>query len=171
FMRLAWGVAVLFPLAVLLVYDPKRSCLFNCSDPGRFRPESVVSVTGNHKLFTVLHETQLIGGYGVIGGAFIVLIVRRLLQATPRTRRKLTPLLVAGVAAGMRSVSEAVFSVVSTSGVAGLWLFSVEEAVQIAVPIVLLLGLLGERLARAHVADLVRELASAPPGEMAGPVA
>jgi len=170
-MGVIWAVALVVPFAVLLVYDPRHSCLFNCSDPNRVRPESPVSLTGNHAVFTALHDGQLIGGYGVIGIAFVALIVRRLLHASPHTRRKLTPLLVAGIAVGLRSVSEAVFSVESVSAAGGLALFSVEQAAQIAVPIALLLGLLGERLARAHVADLVRELQATPPGEIAGPVA
>ena len=171
FMGFAWAIALLLPLAVLLVYDPRRSCLFNCSDPGRVRPESLISVTGNHALFDSLHDLQLVGGYGLIGGGFVFLIVRRLLLSSPHMRRRLTPLLVAGGAAGLRSVSEAVFAGVSVSDAGGLALFSFEQAAEIAVPIALLVGLLGERLARAHAADLLQELASTPPAEVAGPVA
>jgi signal transduction histidine kinase len=100
----------------------------------------------------------------------MALIARRLLCTTPRARRKLAPLLLAGAAASLRAISEAAFAVVSRSALEGLVLFSIEEAVQIAVPIALLLGLVRERLARASVADLIRELSSTLPAGVAGPV-
>jgi signal transduction histidine kinase len=136
----------------------------------RVRPESLISLTGSHTTFTVAHVVQHVVGYGLAGALFIALIVRRWYMSSPHTRHRLTPLLVAGVAAGLRSISEAVFGLVSRTNLEALTLFSIEEAVQIAVPIVLLLGLLGERLARASVADLVRELAVTPPAEVGVPV-
>src|SRR5207302_1487924 len=101
---------------------------------------------------------------------FVAVIARRLWLVSPHDRRKLTPLLLAGIAAGLRAISEAVFAFVSRSNVEGLVLFSFEEAIQFAVPLVLLLALLNEKLARASVADLVRELSVSPPEDVAGPV-
>jgi hypothetical protein len=170
FLAATYAVSFFLPLAVLLVYDPRHGCLFNCSHADRVKPESLISVAGNHTLFVVAHDIQHIGGYGFAGVAFMALIARRLLGATPRARRKLAPLLLAGAAAGLRAISEAVFAVVSRSALEGLVLFSIEEAVQIAVPIALLLGLVRERLARASVADLVRELSGTLPVGVAGPV-
>jgi signal transduction histidine kinase len=170
FVGVTYALAFLLPLAVLLVYDPRRSCVFNCAHPNRLRPESLISVTSGHALFTAMHDLELIGGYGFVGVALILLIGRRLLTATPHMRRRLAPLLIAGAAAALRSVSEAVFSLVPRSNVEALTLFSIEEAVQVAVPIALLLGLLGERLARASVADLVRDLSGTPPADVAVPV-
>jgi signal transduction histidine kinase len=166
----AYVFALLLPLAVLLVYHPRHGCLFNCGHADRVRPDSLLSVSGNHTLFAAVHDIQHIGGYTAAGIAFLVLIVRRLVHATPHARRRLLPLLLAGAAAGMRAITEAVFSFASRSALESLVLFSIEEAVQFAVPIVLLLGLLGEKLARASVADLVRELSSSAPGDVAGPV-
>jgi signal transduction histidine kinase len=171
FVAVAYAVFFLLPVGVLLAYDPNNSCLFNCSHVHRVRPDSVISLTGDHTAFTVMHVVQHVGGYGLAGAVFIALILRRWLSASHHTRRKLTPLLVAGVAAGLRSISEAVFGITSRTNLEALTLFCIEEAVQIAVPIVLLLGLLGERLARASVADLVRELGSTPPAEVGVPVA
>jgi signal transduction histidine kinase len=171
FVAVTYSISLLLPVSVLLVYDPARGCLFNCSDLDRARPHSLISISGDHTTFTVVHDVQHVGGYGIAGAAFVALIVRRYRSSSPHMRRRLTPLLVAGVAAGMRAVSEAVFGVISRSDLEGLVLFSIEEAVQIAVPIVLLLGILGERLARASVADLVRELQATPPTDVAKPVA
>jgi signal transduction histidine kinase len=169
FVALAYGLALL-PLAVLLAFDPHRSCLFTCSRADRARPESLISLTGDHTVYGVLHTAQHIGAYGVAGVLFVALIVRRLYRSSPRGRRRVGLLMVAGLAAGMRAVSEAVYSFVPRSNVEDLTLFSIQGAVQIALPIVLLVVLLHERLARANVADLVRDLAGMPPAEVAAPV-
>jgi signal transduction histidine kinase len=171
FVAATYVISLLLPLSVLLVFDPHHGCLFNCGDKAdRVRPHSLISVAHNHTLFTVVHDVQQIGGYGIAGVVFIALIARRLLRATPHARRRLTPLLVAGVAAGLRAISEAIFVVVSQTAFEGVVLFAIEELVQIAVPIALLMGLVRDRLAHAYVSDLVRELAATPPAELAGPV-
>jgi signal transduction histidine kinase len=77
----------------------------------------------------------------------------------------------AGLLAGLRAVTDAVYSFVTQSNVEGLALFSVQSAIQFALPVVLLVALLRERLARANVADLVRDLAQTPPTGVATPVA
>jgi signal transduction histidine kinase len=171
FVALAYALALLLPVAVLLAFDSHRSCLFNCSRANRLRPESVISVTGDPTVYGVVHRAQQIGGYGVIGALFIALLVRRLYLSSPRTRRRLGLIMLAGLLAGLRAVTDAVYSFVPRSDVEGLALFSVQEAIQFALPIVLLIALLGERLARANVADLVRDLAGTPPTEVAEPVA
>jgi signal transduction histidine kinase len=170
FVALAYGLALLLPVAVLLTFDSRRSCLFNCARADRARPDSVISVTGDPTVYGVVHRVQQIGGYGVVGALFIALIVRRLYLSSPRSRRRLGLLLAAGVLAGLRAVTDTVYSFVPRSDVDGLALFSVQEAIQFALPVVLLVALLRERLARASVADLVRELAVTPPSEVAGPV-
>ncbi len=170
FVGAVYALSLLLPIAVLLVYDPGRSCLFNCSHASRVRPHSLISITGDHTAFTAVHTLQHVGGYGVAGVLFVAVIARRFWLVSPHDRRKLTPLLLAGGAGGLRSITEAVYSFVSRSDVEGLMLFSFEEAVQCAVPVVLLLALLNEKLARASVADLVHELSAAPPADVAGPV-
>jgi hypothetical protein len=171
FVVLAYALALLLPVAVLLTFDPRRSCLFNCSRADRARPESVIAVTGDPTAYGIAHVAQHIGAYGVAGTLFVALIVRRLYRSSPRARRRLGLLLVAGLAAGLRAVTESVYSFMPRSNVEGLALFSIQAAAQIALPIVLLVALLHERLARANVADLVRDLALTPPTEVARPVA
>jgi signal transduction histidine kinase len=171
FVVLAYSLAVLLPVAVLLVYDAKRSCLFACSHGDRARPESVISVTGDATVYGIVHRAQQIGGYGVAGALFIALILRRLYLSSPRTRRRLGLLMVAGLLAGLRAVTDTVYSFVPRSDGEGLALFSIQEAIGVALPIVLLVALLRERLARASVADLVRDLAVTPPAEVEIPVA
>jgi signal transduction histidine kinase len=171
FVALAYALALLLPVAVLLAYDARRSCLFDCSRAGRARPESVIAVTDDHTVYGVLHRAQQIGGYGVAGALFIALILRRIYLSSPRARRKLGLLLVAGLLAGLRAITDTVYSFVPHSDAEGLALFTVQAAIQFALPIVLLVALLRERLARANVADLVRSLAVTPPSEVARPVA
>jgi hypothetical protein len=67
FVAATYAVSFLLPLAVLLVYDPRRSCLFSCSHADRVRPKSLISITGDHPLFVVVHDIQHIGAYGVVG--------------------------------------------------------------------------------------------------------
>ena len=171
FVALAYALAVLLPVAVLLAYDADRSCLFNCAQGGRARPESVIAITDDATVYGILHRAQQIGGYGVAGALFIALIVRRLYVSSPRTRRRLGLLMVAGLLAGLRAVTDTVYSFVPRSDAEGLALFSIQAAIQIALPIVLLFALLRERLARASVADLVSDLAVTPPSEVRAPVA
>ena len=170
FLYLVYGLALLLPLAVLLAFDSQRSCLFACSHADRPRPESLIGVIGDDTVYGVVHRTQQIGGYGVAGSLFIVLILRRLYRSSRPARRRLALLMLAGLAAGFRAITDTVYSFVPRSNVEGLALFSIQEAVQIALPIVLLVALLNERLARANVADLVRKLAETPPSEVATPV-
>ena len=170
FLYLAYGLALLLPVAVLLAFDSQRSCLFACSHADRPRPESLIGVIGDDTVYGVVHRTQQIGGYGVAGALFIVLILRRLYRSSRPARRRLALLMLAGLAAGFRAITDTVYSFVPRSNVEGLALFSIQEAVQIALPIVLLVALLNERLARANVADLVRKLAETPPSEVATPV-
>jgi signal transduction histidine kinase len=164
-------LALLLPVAVLLSYDANRSCLFTCNRADRARPDSWIAVTDNATVYGIVHRAQQIGGYGVVGALFIALIIRRLYLASPRTRRRLGPLMAAGLLAGLRAVTDAVYSFVTQSNVEGLALFSIQSAIQFALPVVLLVALLGERLARANVADLVRDLARTPPTDVAAPVA
>jgi signal transduction histidine kinase len=166
-----YALALLLPVAVLLAFDSRRSCLFDCSRANRARPESVIAATSDGTVYGVVHRAQQIGGYGVVGALFIALILRRLYLSSPRTRRRLGLLLVVGLLAGLRAVTDTVYSFVPRSDVEGLALFSIEEAVQFVLPVVLLVVLLRERLARASVADLVSDLAVTPPTEVAAPVA
>jgi signal transduction histidine kinase len=157
FVASTYAAAVVLPVGLLLVYNPSRSCLFDCSSPTRVRPHSLLYVGGD-RLFGPLQDALGIAIYGVLAAVFIALIARQLVLLSPRARNRRAPLLVSGAAAGTRAISEVVYTFTSRSAPVGVVFFAFEELVQIAVPLALLAGLLRERLARGTVADLVREL-------------
>jgi signal transduction histidine kinase len=159
FVGAAYAAAIAFPVAMLLVWDYPRSCAYDC---GRaFRQHSSISVAPSQTAFHALDRVFHIGVYGVLAVFFIALILWRLWQATPRGRRLLAPLLVAGIVAGSRAVWGSVHEISgSNTGDAFYWW---QVSGQIAIPLALLAGLLGARLARGSVADLVVELGRTPP--------
>jgi signal transduction histidine kinase len=162
----AWIVALALPVVSLLFYDPDRSCLFRCGHVDRVRPDSLLLVYGDKPVFHALNLATQIVLNGVLALLFVWLIVRRLALESPRARRLRLPLAIAGVAAGLRAISQLVFAFVSHSNAVGIVLFTVEELVQLAVPVALLYGLLRGAFARARVTDLIRDLERTPPGEV-----
>jgi signal transduction histidine kinase len=160
FVRSAYAAAVAFPVAMLLVWDYPSSCAYDCGHA--FRERSDISVAPSQSAFNALHDIYTIGAYGLFAAVFIGLIAWRLWHATPRGRRLLAPLLLAGVVAGSRAVWASVHDggTSSTSDPFYWW----QIAGQIAVPLALLAGLLSARLARGGVADLVVELGRTQPG-------
>jgi signal transduction histidine kinase len=111
-----------------------------------------------------LQQVYAVVAYGVLALAFIALIARRLVRATPRTRRILAPLLLAAVVAALRAVFDSVltFTAQPPAFVADN-LFWWQVAGLVAVPLALLAGLLRARLARLTVAGLVVDLEDTPP--------
>jgi signal transduction histidine kinase len=160
FVGAAYAAAVAFPVAMLLVWDYPSSCAYHCGHA--FRQHSVISVAPSQRAFDALDDVFRIGVYGLFAVAFIGLIASRLWHATPRGRRLLAPLLLAGVVAGSRAVWGSIHEIggSSTSDTFYLW----QVAGQIAIPLALLAGLLSARLARGGVADLVVELGRTPGG-------
>jgi signal transduction histidine kinase len=161
-----YPLVVALPLASLLVYEPapsSRTGLFDCLRTGGC-PPSAIAVHPDRDLFALLRDLDDVVVLGVLGTVFLALIVRRLLQATPRARGLLWPMLVAALAAGLRGVTEAALTLTDRSGVHALYWAQV--ATQEAVPIAMLIGLLQMRLARASVADLLPALERTPPGEI-----
>jgi signal transduction histidine kinase len=160
FLRIAYPVVVVFPLTILLVYDgTSRLSQF---DP---RPhESLLLVSGSSGAALRLQEAYAVVAYGLLAAGFIALIGRRLVRATPRTRRILAPLLVAAVVAALRAVFESVvtFTARPPAFVADN-LFWWQVVGLVAVPLALLAGLLRARLARLTVAGLVVDLEDTPP--------
>ena len=160
FLRVTYAAVTGFPLAILLFYDgTKRLRYF---DP---RPrESLLLVHGDADVVHALQSTYAVLVYGVIASTFIVLIVRRLVQATPRTRRMLAPLLVGGaVVAALRAVFDGVLTFASRPpAIVYDNLFWWQVAGLIAVPLTLLAGLLRSRLAQGTVAELVVHLERTP---------
>jgi signal transduction histidine kinase len=160
FVGAAYAAAVAFPLAMLLVWDYPSSCAYDCGDP--FRQHTLISVAPSQSAFNALDDVFRIGVYGIFAVVFIALIVWRLWHATPRGRRLLAPLLLAGVVAGSRAVWGSIHEISGTSTSDAFYWWQI--AGQIAIPVALLAGLLSARLARGGVADLVVELGRTPPG-------
>jgi signal transduction histidine kinase len=159
FVGVAYTVSVAFPVAMLLVWDYPSSCANDCGHA--FRQHSLISIAPSQTTFHALDKVFKIGVYGVFAAVFIALIAWRLWHATPRGRRRLAPLLLAGVVAGSRGVWGSIHEIVggsTTSDAFYLW----QVSGQVAIPLALLAGLLSARLARGGVADLVVELGRTP---------
>ena len=154
----AYAVVLLFPLAILLCYDATRPLI-------QFDPtqrESLLLVAGSADAVELLQKGFVVLFYGGLASLWIALIVRRLAQAPPRTRRILAPLLFAAVVVALRGVFESVFTFVDAP-FAREHLFWWQVSALIALPGALFAGLLRARLARGTVGELVRELEHAPP--------
>jgi len=160
FLAVAYTTAVVFPLAILLFYDATRPLRYFDPTPR----ESLLLVSGDADVVAGLQKAYAVLAYGVLAGALIALIARKWLRATPRARRVLAPLLVVVVAAALRAVFDSALSF-ATPPPAVIYdnLFWWQIAALIALPIVLLVGLLRARLAHASVADLVLRLGRTPP--------
>jgi signal transduction histidine kinase len=154
----AYTVVLVFPFAVLLFYDGSQPLL----QFGAASRESRLLVHGSGDAVELLQKAEIVLFFGILATLLIVLIVRRLVRAGPRARRVLAPLLLAGLAVGLRAVWESIFTFVDT-GVIGGWLFWWQISAVIALPLALMAGLLRARLARAGVGSLVLELGRTPP--------
>jgi signal transduction histidine kinase len=163
YLKVAYPVVVFFPLAILLFYEQRGLS-------GRLRTfdgrphESLLLVWRQPELVSILQQTYAVLAYGVLALAFIALIVRRLVRATRRTRRLLSPLLLAAVVVALRAVFDSVltFTTRPPAFVADN-LFWWQVVGLVAVPLALLAGLLRTRLARLTVAGLVVDLEDTPP--------
>ena len=158
--RTGYASVLVFPLLVLLFYDGKVQ--LHQFDPSK--RQSFLLVNGNDSLALKLQEAFVALFYGLLATLFIVLIVRRLLLATPRGRRVLAPLVLAAVAVAMRSVFESVFTFAKRPpAIVYDDLFWWQVIAFIALPAVLVDGLVRARLAHASVGDLILELEGTPP--------
>jgi signal transduction histidine kinase len=151
-----YSAVVAFPLAALLFVDATRS-LHEFPTPR----ESLLAVSEAAGTANALQKAFVIVFYGVLAAAFIVLIARRLVRATPRARRMLAPLLLAAIAIALRAVFECVFTFVDRP-LAYEYLFWWQILAFVALPLALLAGLLRARLARADVGELVVHLEQTP---------
>jgi signal transduction histidine kinase len=154
--KVGYATVLAFPLAVLLFADATRP-LSEFPSPR----ESLLLVVGAHGLVDALQKAFVVVFYGLLATAFIALITRRLVRATPRARRILAPLLLAAIAIALRAVFECVFTFVDRP-LAYEYLFWWQIIAFIALPIALLAGLLRARLARVHVGELVVHLEQTP---------
>jgi signal transduction histidine kinase len=154
---LGYTTTLALPLVTLLFYDATRPLLY--FDPSS--RESLLLVWPDASAVEVLQEVTVLVLFGVLASLFIAAIVRRLVRATPRARRMLAPLLLAGIAVALRAVFETGFTFVSRP-FALETLFWWQLAALIALPLALVAGLLRAHLARVGVGSLVLELERTP---------
>ena len=161
--RVGYASMLLFPLAILLVYDGSERLRYMDLRPH----ESVLVVWEDMGLALALQKAFVFFVWGVLAILFIALVLRRLARATPRVRRMLAPLLLAAVVFALRAVYEGIFIVVDRpAAIVDDVLFWWQIAGFIALPIALVAGMLRARLARANVGELVLELERTPPEGM-----
>jgi signal transduction histidine kinase len=158
FLRIAYTVALVFPLAILLVYEAPGTLRYFDDTPR----ESLLAVAGNVELADALQIAYAATGYGALAVVFVVLLVRKLWHATPRARRVFAPLLLAAGVAAVWALLQGILGFVRP--VPGLThdLFWWQIVALTALPLALLAGLLRARLARVHVSELVVHLEETP---------
>jgi signal transduction histidine kinase len=158
--KVGYTVTFLFTIAILLLYDGSRPLRFFDPTPR----ESLISVGGSGDAAITMQKAFVIVVWGILAVAAIVLLIRKLVLATPRARRILAPLLLAAITVGLRAVFESIFTFAERpSSVLYDYLFWWQISAFIALPLALLAGFLRARLARASVGDLVLELERTPP--------
>lgn len=164
-LKVGYAVTFVFTVAILLVYDGSKPLRFFDPTPR----ESLLLVKGNGDLAVTLQKLFVVVVWGVLATAAIVLLVRKLILATPRMRRVLAPLVIGAFAVALRAIFESVFTFANRpSGRLFDYLFWWQIVAFIALPLALLAGFLRARLARASVGDLVVELEHAPPHGIRG---
>jgi hypothetical protein len=109
FVITGYTVALLLPLLTLVFFDPDGSCFYNCDEAVHGR--SLFAIFPNEEAAAALRIAFRIIGFGVLGGIFILLALRKLLEAGAAGRRLMAPLLIASFAAATRAVSEAIIGV------------------------------------------------------------
>jgi signal transduction histidine kinase len=165
-----YALVLAFPVATLVVYDAASTCFFDCGDQSRAR--SLLLVGGDDGLAHLLRDGYRVSVFGLLGVAVIALIVRKLVRATPAARRMLAPMLVAGILAATRAVSEGALTFADYSEETRRVLFWWQVSAQAILPLALLVGLLQTRLAHAALADrLLPRLDATPPQELRGALA
>jgi signal transduction histidine kinase len=173
-----YATVIGFPLAVLLLHGTQHS-LISMGSPsnrgaflglqtpplssgGPLAHRSLLLVADHPHAVEVLQKTEVVVFYGILAALFIAVIDSRLVEATPRARRMLAPLLLAAVALGLRAVFECVRTFSDQQPFAYPVLFWWQIAAFIALPLAMLAGMLRARLARANVGALVVALDRGP---------
>jgi signal transduction histidine kinase len=169
YMGAAYSLVLAFPLAALLFYDPalydERTPL-GC-DPSRADcPESLLLVEGNPTMVELARGRLDTVVYLALAVAFIVLLARRLLRATPRTRRMAAPVFAIALILAADVIGTTALNVRSYTESQLHTAF--RALLEFTIPIALLAGVLRERLAHAAVGDLVLELEGKPPHAVHG---
>jgi signal transduction histidine kinase len=158
FLRVAYVVAIAFPLAILLFYGGAERLRY--VDP--FPRDSLLLVSESARAVDFLQDAFGFVAYGVLGTVFVVLVLRKLLRASPRARRVYLPLLIAAVAAALWAVLNGILTFATTPPAIVRDLFWWQIVSLTALPLALLWGLLRARLARVNVGELIVHLDETP---------
>ncbi len=161
--QVSYVTVLAFPLAILLFAGEGARLKY-----APLAPESPLLVATNNELARAIERAYVIVFFGILTAWFIVLVLRKFLRATRRSRRILAPLLLAAVVAGLRAFYEFLSIFVSPVPLLADYVYWWQVIGVVALPIAFLWGLLRSRLAAAHVADLIRDLDRVPPGELRG---
>ncbi len=158
FLWVAYAVAIVFPLAILLFYGGTERLRY--LDP--FPRENLLLLSDSARVVDFLQDAFGFMAYGVLGTAFVVLVLRKFLHASPRARRVYLPLLIAAVTAALWAVLNGILTFATTPPAIVYDLFWWQILSLIALPLAMLWGLLRARLARVHVGELVVHLEETP---------
>jgi signal transduction histidine kinase len=154
FLRVAYVVAVVFPLATLVFYGGEERLRY--LDP--LPRENPLLVVDSPRAVEFLQDAFGLTAYAVLGTMFVVLVLRKFWIASPRARRVYLPLLIAAVAAALWAVLNGILTFDESPPAFVHDLFWWQIASLVALPLAMLWGLLRARLARVHVGELVVHL-------------
>ena len=163
YLGVTYAIALVFPAGVLLFYDGSERLRYFDPVPR----ESLLLVSGRPGIVNAIEIVYAGVGYGVLATVLVVLLARRLVLATPRARRTLAPLALAGAVAATRAVVDSVITFAPKPPAVVYWnLHWWQMAGLIALPAAYLWGMLRSRLSYATVGQLVVELDGTPPREI-----
>jgi signal transduction histidine kinase len=151
--------ALVYAVPLLLFYDPRAPDDPNVWEwPTHARPLTHIAWYEVGGLRHVLDAVEL-----VLAVAFVALLIRKAMRATPSGRGVALPLILAGsLVAAQFAVQIGLYGEPASSWTSAEWFWIVTLAT-LALPVSLAAGLLWGRTARAAVADLVLELEHTPP--------
>ena len=172
YLAATYALVLALPLTALLFYDPdlyRGETPLGCDPSARACPESLLRIDGNARVVELARGTLDNLVYLLLAVAFIALLARHLVRATPRTRRMAAPVFAIGLLLAVDVIGTTALNVRAYTE---SQLHTVFRALlQFSIPIALLFGVLRARLAHAAVGDLVLELEGKPPAAVHGALA
>jgi signal transduction histidine kinase len=155
-----YSVTFLFTISILLLYDGTKSLHFFEPRPRK----SLLLLVRDGAAALAVQEAFIVVVWGVLAAFAIALLVRKVVRASPRTRRLLAPLFFGAIAIALRALFECLFTFVHRpSAILYDYVFWWQISAFIALPVALLAVFLRSHLARVSVGDLVVELERTPP--------
>ncbi len=146
----AYAAALAFPIASLLVHEPDPAG----GAPGR----SAIAFFSGSGLYDPIRAAEHVVVYIALAVIFLFLVARKIRRTSPRGRRMFLPLLAVALLLAVRGMTEAVFNFVSYSARTEEILFWTGQAVELALPVALLVGVFRTRFAQATLAEAMAEL-------------